>query len=217
VPDIFDEVDEELRAERARKLLQRYGGLLASAAVAVVVAVGGFQAWKWYDARQNAVTAQAFLAAMKIADGPAGPGRQAAAPAFADIAAKGNAGYRTLARLRLAALKADGGDLAGADALWDQVANDSGADRLLRDVAGLNWVLHNLDQASPADVEARVKPLTAPGNAFRPLAEEAQALLALRQGKQDVARDTLRRLADDVIAPDGVRGRANGLLQRLGG
>ena len=50
------------------------------------------------------------------------------------------------------------------------------------------------------------------------MAEEAQALLDLRQGHNDAARDTLKRLAQDVTAPDGVRGRANGLLRRrLGG
>ncbi len=38
----------------------------------------------------------------------------------------------------------------------------------------------------------------------------------LRQGNTDAARDTLKRLAQDVTAPDGVRGRANGLLARLG-
>ncbi len=44
--DIFDEVDEDLRADRARKLLQKYGGLLVGAAVLVVIGVGGFKAWQ---------------------------------------------------------------------------------------------------------------------------------------------------------------------------
>ena len=98
------------------------------------------------------------------------------------MARDGNAGYRTLARLREAALKADGGDAAGAEALWTQVANDAAADRLLRDAAVLQSVLHQIDTGDPAALAARLKPLAAPDNPWHALAEEAQALLDLRQG-----------------------------------
>ena len=39
--DIFDEVDEELRQERAARLWRQYGSWLIAAALAVVIAVGG--------------------------------------------------------------------------------------------------------------------------------------------------------------------------------
>ena len=40
--DIFDEVDEELRAERAQQLLKKYGGVIVAAAVAIVGAAAGW-------------------------------------------------------------------------------------------------------------------------------------------------------------------------------
>ncbi|MCW3477026.1 tetratricopeptide repeat protein [Limobrevibacterium gyesilva] len=215
--DIFDEVSEDLRAERTRKLLRRYAGPLIAAGVLVVAGAGGWQAWKYYEAREAAHVGQSFLAAMRIADGPAGADRQAALAGFAQVAREGSPGYRTLARLRAAAVKADAGDRDGALALWDQVAGDNSADKLLRDLARLQWALHQIDAGDPAAVEQHLAPLTTPGNPWHALAEEAQALLALRQGNNDAARDTLKRLAQDVTAPDGVRGRANGLLARLGG
>jgi hypothetical protein len=207
VPDIFDEVDEDLRADRARKMLQRYGGLLVFAAVLVVAGAGGWQAWKSHEAKQTAKVAQEFLTALDSAAGPPGDGRTAAALELANVARDGNAGYRTLARLRDAALQADSGETAGAEALWMQVAND---------VAVLQSVLHQIDNGDPATLDARLKPLAAPDNPWHALAEEAQAMIDLRQGHNDAARDTLKRLAQDVTAPDGVRGRANGLLARLG-
>ncbi len=99
----------------------------------------------------------------------------------------------------------------------EQVAADRAADPLLRDLATLQWVTHQIDSGDPARLEARLAPLTGADNPLRALAAEAQALLAIRQGRTDAARDILKRLAEDVTAPDGVRARANGLLAQLGG
>ncbi len=215
VPDIFDEVKEDLRAERARALAKRFGGALLVALVLVLAAVGGYQAWKQYQDRQIARDAGVFLKAQAEAEGPQ-PGRAAALPALDSLGKTAGPGYRTLARLREAALKADAGDAAGAGALWDSVSADTSADPLLRDLADLQWSLHQIDAGDPAAVSARLARLAAPANPWHSLALEGQAMLALRQGKTDAARDILKGLAADPTAPEGVRGRAGGLLQRLG-
>lgn len=216
VPDIFDEVAEDLRAERNRNLLKRYGGLLIAAAVLVIAGVGAYEGWRRYSTGEADKQAAIFLDAQRLADGPAA-GRQSALPAFIQLSQDGAAGYRSLSRLRGAAVKADASDLPGALLLWDQVAADSGADAILRDFANLQWALHQIDAGDPALVSARLLPLTGDGSAWKSLAQEGQAMLALRQGQTDVARDTLKRLSADTTAPDGVRGRAGGLLQQLGG
>lgn len=216
MPDIFDEVDEDLRAERARKALQRYGGLIVLAALLVVAGAGGWQAWKSHATKEDARVAQVFLTGLDGAAGPPGDARKAAVLEFDEVTRDGNPGYRTLARLRAAALKADGGDTAGAEALWTQVAADPSADRTLRDAAVLQSVLHQIDNGDPNALRSRLAPLAAPENPWHALAEEAQALLDLRQGRTEAARDTLKRLSQDVTAPEGVRARANGLLSRLG-
>lgn len=216
VPDIFDEVDEELRADRATKLFKRYAGWLLALAVLIVVGAGGWQVWRWYDLKQRTALAESYLAAMRTADSK-GAARQQAEAQFAAVAARASGGYRDLALLRVAALKAESGDLAGASALWDQVAGDGQADSLLRDLANLQWALHQIDSGDPALVAARLDRLTAPGNPWRPMAEEAQAMLALRQGKAEAARDALKRVAEDITAPEGSRVRAERILTQLGG
>jgi hypothetical protein len=221
VVDIFDEVDEELRAERAQQLFKRYGGVIFGAALLIVVAAAAWQGWRWYQARQDQAAAVQYLTAMTLADataaGTSAANRAAAIAAFDKLTATAPEGYRTLARLRDAALKADAGDLTGATALWDQVAADNAADPLLRDLASLLWAEHQIDHGDPALLESRLKALTAPDNVWHALAEEQLALLDLRVGKTDQAKTTLRRLAQDTTAPSGVRGRAGGLLNRLGG
>jgi hypothetical protein len=217
VPDIFDEVSEDLRAERAQKLLKQYGGLLMAAALLVIAGVGAWKGWEWYAAQQRAQVATVFLTALRTAERPDGAERAAALPELGEVTVKGDAGYRALARLRAAALKADAGDLAGALAMWDEVAGDRAADPVLRDVATLMWVMRQIDSGDPAVLEARVGPIAAANSPLRAMATEAQALLALRQGRTEAAREGLTRLSQDVTVPDGVRGRANGILAQIGG
>jgi hypothetical protein len=226
VVDIFDEVDEDLRAERAQALFKRYGWLLIALVLLVIAASGGWQGWRWWQAKRDMAAGTAFLAAMTLAQatGPAitGPttdpaSRTAAIAAFDQVAATAPEGYGTLARLRAAALKADAGDLAGATALYDQIAADSTADPLLRGLASLLWAQRQLDTGDPARLEARLKALAVPDNPWRALASEDLALLDLRQGHTDAAKAKLRALAGDVSLPQDMRGRASGLLNRLGG
>ena len=209
VPDIFDEVSEDLRAERARRLLQRYGFLLV---VVVVLAVAGVAGWQVWQSRQRAAreaVATRFLAATE-------PQAPQSLETFTAIAKDGPSGYRTLARLREAAAKATAGDLPGALALWDQISADEQADRSLRRVADMLWVQHQVDTGEPALVEGRIQPLAAPGEPWRPLALEARAWLRLRTGDTAGAEATLREIVAIPSAPPGVRARATGLLTRLG-
>ncbi len=219
--DIFDEVEEDLRAERAQALLKRYGGLLVALALLTIGVAAGWQAWRWWQAKRDMAAGTAFLAAMSTAQvvGPASDAasRKAAITAFEQVAATAPDGYRSLARLRAAGLQADAGNLAAAAALYDQVAGDSSADKLMRDLASLLWAQRQLDTGDPARLEARLKELAEPDNPRHALASEDLALLDLRQGQTEAAKVTLRGLAGDLTLPQDLRGRASLLLNRLGG
>jgi hypothetical protein len=214
VVDIFDEVEEDLRAERAEKLLKKYAWVIVALALATVAAAAGWQLWNRYQNKQDMATAVRYVAAGGADD--TGASDTARLAALDQLAATAPEGYKTLARLRAAGLKADAGDLPGAIALWNQVAGDSGADRLLRDLAGLLATQRQLDKGDPEQLEARLKPLAEPGNTWSALAREQLAMLDLRRGKVDEARKELRMLSVDIDAPSGLRARASALLAGLG-
>lgn len=219
--DIFDEVSDDLRTERAIKLAQRYGGLLLLALVAVLIAVGAQQAWTWYQTQQNNKAATAFLALITPID--AANGNLTNAQSLADaqsltrFAASAPAGYGTLANLRAAGLYAAAGQTTQAEGIWNNLADDTSADPLLRELANLLWAQHALGTAPDADVLARLKPLTAEQNPYHGLAQETQALVYLHEGNTDLAKALFSQIASDPNAPDGVRNRADGLLAKLNG
>jgi len=216
VPDIFDEVEEDLRAERARRLARRWGGLALGLALLVLGGVGGLQGWRWYQAREAATAAATYINLHRAAERPEAD-LAAAANGFAALGRESPAGYQVLARLRAAALKAETGDAAAAQALWDQVANDTSADRLYRDLATLLAVSQGVDAGDPTQLAARIAPLTTADNPWRASAREVQALIALRRGANAEARRMFEALAADGTTPAGLRERAQRLAAGLRG
>ncbi|MDW8315343.1 MAG: tetratricopeptide repeat protein [Rhodovarius sp.] len=215
MPDLIEEVEEELRQERQRALLRRFAGLAAAAALLVLAAVGGWQGWLWWEGRRAEAAATAYLAILREA-AQEGADLPALASRLSALAEEAPAGYRTLALLRAAALAAAAGDVEGALGMWNRLAADRGADPLYRDLALLMWGLHALSPARAAEVEARLAGLAA-GGPWQASARELRAIAALLRGDGAEARRRLAELSADERAPEGIRERAQRLLGGLEG
>ena len=214
MPDIFDEVEEDLRAERARRLWQRFGTPFFFALLLALAGVGGWRGWQWYQSRERDTAATAFMEAHRATEAQ-GADLAAMATRFQGLVADAPEGYRVLARLRAAALKAETGDRDAALALYDQVANDGSADPLYRELASLMWVLRSMDTAEPAALLARLAPLARPGQPWSASARELQGLVELKAGQRETAKRTLEALANDANAPQTIRDRAGRIASGL--
>ncbi len=64
---LFEEIDDELRHDQANKLWQAYGQYVIALCVAIVVGVGGYQAWRHYDLTTRQAAGERFAAAMTLA------------------------------------------------------------------------------------------------------------------------------------------------------
>ncbi len=214
--DIFDEVSEDLRADKARALFFRYGWLLLTACALSLVAVGGWQYEQTRADAENQRVAGLFSNATTLASTAVGDrARQQALAAFANVVAQDHKGYTPLALMNEASLEYDSGNRVAALASWDQVANDTAAPTLMRDLASLLWAQHQLDQADPGVLTARLQPLLVSSNPWHGLASEEMALLQLRQGQTAQARARLQALEADTTATQAARERAAALLASL--
>ena len=206
--DIFREVDEEVRREQFAKLWQRYGGLLIAACVLLVVAVGGWRAYQWWESKKAAESGAAFQAAIALAD--QGKHKEAE-EAFGKLATDTTTSYRMLARLREAAELARR-DPKAAVAIYDTLAADSSLGPVLQDVAALRAGMILVDTAPYDEIRQRLEPLTASDRAFRHSARATLALSAWRI-KDGAA---MKRWSDMILAdaetPAGTRGQIQMLL-----
>ncbi len=210
--DLFREVDEDLRRENFEKLWKKYGKIFIALFVAVILAVGGVQAWRAYDQQRREDLSDRFAAALAQARG----GDQAGAIAVLDeFGAPGDGGYAGLAALERARLMAEEDDADGAIALWDRIAADSTLGPGFRDVATLLSVLHQIDTADPDELRARLEPLAGAGMAFRGSAWELMAVLALRAGDKAAAMELYTKISDDREISSGLRARAAQMLAAL--
>lgn len=211
MPDIFDEVDEDLRADRARNLLRRYGGVLLVLMGLTLVGVGAYQYWDQHQREAAQAIAARYIAAQdKVAKDP-----KAARQEFAEIADTAPNGYRFFARLQLAALDWARGEKDSAVQEWRAVAADADAPRPLRDAAIVQSVQHQLDTGDAKALKAELQPLFEGTSPLRPQAETAQALLNLRLGRVPEARTALRQLAGNPQVPQGTRRMAQDILVTL--
>ncbi len=210
--DIFREIEEDLRRDKAAEFWKRYGRYIVGAAAFVVAATAGYVGWKEYQLRQQLEYSERFAAALSLIQNKK---EAEALDALGALAQDAGAGYGTLARFRAAAIKSRQGDRAAAAAIYDAIAKAGNVDPLYAGLASLYYVLAMLETGDPAELASRLAPLLEPKSPWRYSARELAALLNLRQGDTAKARENLTMLADDPKTPSGVRARAVEMLRTL--
>jgi hypothetical protein len=207
VSDIFNEVDEELRRERLRAFWERYGGTIIGVALLIVIAVGGWRGYQWWEAKKASEAGAIFENAVTLAS--EGKHDEAEA-AFARIAGEGSA-YKTLAKLRQAAEMARR-DRDGAVKIYDSLVTDGAAGPSLQDLARIRGGMLLLDTASLDDMRTRVEPATAGGRVFRHSARELMAFAAWKAGNAAATKQWYDAIVADPETPVGVRTRTEMLM-----
>lgn len=211
--NFIEEVDEEVRRDRAAKAWKRWSPFFIGVVVVILAGVAGYELWKGWQADKTAAAGARFSSALGLAQ--AGKPTEAAT-AFADLAQGDAAGYAQLARFQQAANLVEAKDIPGAIAAYDNIAGDSRATSGFRDLARYLAVFHGLDQLPLDQVKQRLSSITS-DSPWAANARELGAIAEFKAGNAEEARRQLTALADDPLVPAGLRGRAAELLAALGG
>lgn len=202
------EVDEEVRRDRIAQIWRRYNIAIIGGLVLIVAGVAG---WRFFEHRQQQ---QAYAVSARLEQALKASRDQRAEDAekeLAAIAAQDVAGYRLVARFRLAA-EAARRDPADGLPLYDALAADAAVPALLRDLARLRSGLLRIDTAPYAELRPQLEPLAAPEGAFRHNARELLGLSALRAGQFDEAGRWFDQIVVDAGTPQALRQRVDNHL-----
>lgn len=201
--DIFHEVDEDVRRDKAAEFWRRYQTPIFVLAFLIVAATG---AWSYYqDKRQKAAEAAnaQFIAAVALAE----EGKNAeAAAAFDEIARTGPKGYAGLARIRAAEARPDS---AKALEELNAIGEDPNVDKLTQQIALLRAALMVLEGDDRQKLERALGPLMTSDGAFRFSAQEWNGLDALFNDDFDEAERVFEQVLNNGDAPQSMRQRAS--------
>ena len=208
--DVFHEVDEEVRRDKAVAFFNKHGSKFVGLAIALVMAVGG---WRFYQDRvfrERAALGARFEAALVEVNS----GKVDALTTLAEQ--KGGGTYPALAKFRLASELArtarDEAGVKNAVSAFEALANDTSLSAEWRELATVRAAYAMLETAPFEAIESRLGPLATPDRTYRNAAREGIALSAYRNGKGDKALDALQAIILDADAPAGLRQRAEVLL-----
>lgn len=211
--DVFREVDEEVRRDKAAEYWKKHGNKLIAVAVIFVASVGAWRYYEHYRFQERAALGAEFEAALAAANGE----KPEATAQLTTLAEKRSGGaYAALARFRLAAELAkapkDAAARADAASAFDALASDAALSPEWRDLARLRAAFVLIDHANLDEIEKRLSPLVTPAGNFRHSAREGIALAAFRLGQAEKAMDALQAIILDSESPANLRQRAEILL-----
>jgi hypothetical protein len=206
------EVDDELRREQMTTLWQRYGRIGIGAIGLMLALLAAFLWWRAESQKKADARGEQMSAA--LADIQAN--RKADAGIKLTSLAEGSGGYKTSALFAKAALAADSGDKKAAIALYAGVAADDKAPQPYRDLALIRQTAIEYDMMKPADVVARLRPLSVEGQPWFGTAGEMTAVAYLDMKRPAEAGRMLAAVSRDQQVPESLRGRAKRLAAALG-
>ena len=202
--DLFEDVEEQLRADRYRTLATKGWPWLVGILAAGLIAALGYWGWQSYQTNAAGKASVQFSQALEVL---ARGEKDQAVKLLGDVAKSPAKGYRSLALMQLAGLQLADNKPQEAVKLFDEAA-DAAPDRIVGDAARLKSAFALLDTAPYADLEKRLTPLMEDGRPYQIQAREALAFAKLMKGDTAGALDTFKAITQTLSAPDGARQRA---------
>lgn len=209
--EFINQVEEELRHEKLSALWKKWQFVVYAAIAAVILGVGGREAWNWYSTTTAGKASDEFTAALQSMQ----KGEFDAAQSKLDALIKtAPAGYKSLAMQSKAEIALRKGDAVGAQKMLEEAAK-TGPDEDLQSAAAIKAAYLAMEKEDLDQLTGRLKPVTDRKGPFAAMAQEILAAKALDEGKNGEARLKYQSLALMLDAPEAVKQRAQLALTLL--
>jgi hypothetical protein len=212
VADLFQEIDEELRQDKASKLWSMYGKYIITVVIIVIGSVAGYRFWQHDQIAKGEKASVIYESAMAL--GSSGD-MQGAIKLLSDPEVSETLGYLTLAKMQKANFALKIKDIEGAMLTFQTIKNDDAISSAIRELAHFNYISAGLKaQAGPEEI-VELDTLIQGNNPWRFMAKELRVSRALDNGNVTLATTLLSELVDDENTPSRLRGRMTELLKAL--
>lgn len=204
VVDFINEVEEELRKDEYNRLLRRYGPVLLSIVIIVVIIAGFIEFRKYSEDKAARATSASYVAA---SDKAAAGETLTAISDFLSLSEEAPSGYSGLALMRAAALQLESGDKTEAVRMLDKASIKFSLPRHAQ-LAELKAAYILASDGKHSDVINRLGPLAQKDTPYEFLARELLGISALALDDKNMAREQFGYLEFIPGVPASIRSRA---------
>jgi hypothetical protein len=138
--EIISEIEEDLQKERIKKFWSLYGKYISLAILLVVILIGGWQFYSYWEAKRNSNASNTFLNILNFSEPPS------LALKKIDEVSKLPKMYDTLLKFKQATLLNDTGQKPEALLIWKEIYSDNSNDNLYRDIAIIISLMNDKNQ-----------------------------------------------------------------------
>ena len=205
--DIFQEIDEDLRQDKAARLWKAYGKYLIALAIFIILAIASYRFIEHTNEKEREQTSELYELASEAGTTV---DKQAAIELFSDERLDKTMGYSIISKLKKAALARSNNDLEGTKIVLKKIITNEEIPLYLRDLARLKLFASDSDNnISPLDA------LIEEAGPWKFLALELKGGIQLEHGNLKEARSIFKELKDDANTPNNLRRRASEILKAL--
>jgi len=207
VSDIFQEIDEDLRQDKAARLWKAYGKYVVSLAIFIILAIAGYRFIVHTNDENREQASELYELASEA--GRTGD-KKAAIELFSDERFNGTMGYAIISKLKKATLAKSNNDPEGMAIVLKEIVTNEEIPSYLRNLARLKLIASDSD-----NYISQLDALIEGDGPWKFLALELKGGMELEVGNLKEARSIFKELTIEADTPNNMRRRASEILKAL--
>jgi hypothetical protein len=214
MPDLFDEIKEDLSREKYIAIWQKYGNYFIAAAFAALILTGAGVAWQNHSAQNNSSYSDALYEASES------PSEEAILK-YDEIIANANSTYKAIAGIRKAALMLQNSNHEDALAVYKTVIETSGSPQELKDLAKLLYISISTNLAADSkeydNITAKkyLQENIDGSGIFKYSALEIKGFQEINHHNYTKAKDIFNKIIESPESPEGIKTRARAMVETI--
>ena len=210
--DLFQEIDDELRQDKASSLWKLYGKYVVAVAIIIIMCVGGYKFWQQKQLDNGEKASIAYEAALaRSASGDF----KGAIDQLNEKELRITPGYAALSQMQKANLAIKIKDFEAALITYKDIAENDDYPQSIKEWASFRRAAVRVEKQIDSNASADLDKLIATDSPWRFLAKEIKAIKEIEIGNNSEAKAIFSELADDENAPERLRVRAAEFLKTL--
>lgn len=206
----FDEVDEEVRNERFKELMNKYGVyILAFLILALSITVGYEKIALWRQHKSEQTNVQYVKALAKTDD------YSNNIVELENIVATENGLYKDIAYLQIANILLDNNEINKALDVLNKIVADNTISEKIKEIAAIKIATYKVDTATFAEINALLSPIVAKNGAWSLVAKELLAMSAIHNKDIEKAKSIYQELLINSNVSVDLKTRINDMLAFL--